>query len=241
MALRHVGVVDLPAHAAPGGLDHAAVHTASGRVYVAPTANDAVDVIDLPALKYAGSVGGLTQVAGALVTEAPDLVVTSNRGEDTIGVFAPSWESAVEKVGVGSRPNGLAYDARRGRLLVAHVGDAAIPASRTVSVVDVARRRLFCACDAGMLVELDADSGAIVAAEAIGGVPDVVFFNAALGRVYVAIGEPGIIEVVDVAPLRHRETVAAEAGAHALAFHPTRNVVCAFLPASHRAAVYTDS
>jgi DNA-binding beta-propeller fold protein YncE len=307
MSLRLLGFVDLPAHTGTGGFDHAAVHTASGRVYVAHTANDAVDVIDLPALKYVGSVGGLTAVAGALVAEAPDLVVTSNRGDDTIGIFSPSDESAVDKVGVGSRPNGLAYDARRGRLLVAHVGDAAIPASRTVSVVDVARRkriadlpvagrtrwtvfdphadafhvniadppqivvvaagdpiairrvvpiphagphgldidvtrrRLFCACDAGMLVEVDADSGAFVAAEAIRGVPDVVFFNAALGRIYVAIGEPGIIEVFDVAPLRRHETVVTEAGAHTLAFDPTRNVVCAFLPASHRAAVYVDS
>jgi DNA-binding beta-propeller fold protein YncE len=304
--LRHVGVVDLPPHIGDGGFDHAAVHTATGRVYVAHTANDAVDIIDLAAQKHVGSVHGLTAVAGALVAEAPDRVFTSNRGEDTVGIFTSADASAVEKVGVGSRPNGLAYDPRRGRLLVAHVGDAAIPASRTVSIVDVqrrrrivdlpvagrtrwtvfdpladvfhvniadppqivvvsagdpiavrrvvaipyagphgldidvARRRLFCACDAAVLVEVDADTGEIVAAQPIAGVPDVVFFNAALGRVYVAIGEPGVIEVFDTAPLRRHETVVTEAGAHTLAFDPVRNVVCAFLPASHRATVYED-
>lgn len=306
MPLRPIGVVDLPAHAGEGGFDHAAVHTASARVYVAHTANDAVDVIDLTAQKYVGSIAGLPAVAGALVTEAPDLVFTSNRGEDTVGIFSPANDSAIEKVKVGSRPNGLAYDPRRGRLLVAHVGDAAIPGSRTVSIVDVehrqriadlpvagrtrwavfdpvadafhvniadppqivvvgggdplairrivpvphagphgldidvTRRRLFCACDAGVLVELDADTGAIIAEELIAGVPDVVFFNAALGRVYVAIGEPGVIEVFDVSPLRRHETVATEAGAHTLAFDATRNIVGAFLPVSHRAALYVD-
>jgi DNA-binding beta-propeller fold protein YncE len=307
MPLQHVGFVDLPCHAGDGGFDHAAVHTASGRVYVAHTANDAVDVIDLSARKHVGSIGGLKAVAGALVTEAPDLLFTSNRGDDTVGVFTPADGTAVDKIGVGRRPNGLAYDPRRGRLLVAHVGDATIPASRTVSIVDVARRqriadvpvagrtrwtvydpiadafhvniadppqiivvgagepfavrrvvpiphagphgldidvsrrRLFCACDAGVLVEVDADDGAIVATQPIAGVPDVVFFNAQLDRLYVAIGEPGVIEVFDTAPLRPHETVVTEAGAHTLAFDPARNVVCAFLPATHRASVYLDS
>jgi hypothetical protein len=106
--------------------------------------------------------------------------------------------------------------------------------------IDVARRRLYCACDAGVLAEVDADSGAIVATASLAGVPDVVFFNPALGRLYVAIGEPGVIEVFDTAPLRRLETVTTEAGAHTLAFDPDRQLVLAFLPASHRAAVYAD-
>lgn len=44
----------------------------------------------------------------------------------------------------------------------------------------------------------------------------------------------------DTAPLRRREIVTTEAGAHTLSFDASRNVVCGFLPASHRAAVYED-
>ena len=106
--------------------------------------------------------------------------------------------------------------------------------------IDVARRRLYCACDDATLVEVDADTGEVVAAEAIAGTPDVVFFNAALGRLYMAIGEPGVIEVFDTAPLRRLETVTTEPGAHTLSFDAARNIVCAFLPATHRAAVYVD-
>jgi len=91
-----------------------------------------------------------------------------------------------------------------------------------------------------VLLEVEADSGRILATEPIAGVPDVVFFNRALRRLYVAIGDPGVIEVFDTAPLRRHETIVTEAGAHTLSFDATRNIVCAFLPASHRAAVYQD-
>jgi hypothetical protein len=99
---------------------------------------------------------------------------------------------------------------------------------------------LFCACDARVLLEVDADTGQILASEPITGVPDVVFFNAALSRLYVAIGDPGVIEVFDTTPLRRQEAVVTEPGAHTLSFDAARNIVCAFLPASHRAAVYED-
>ena len=45
MSLTHRGFVDLPPHAHAGGFDHAAVHEPTGRIYVAHTGNDAVDVI----------------------------------------------------------------------------------------------------------------------------------------------------------------------------------------------------
>jgi DNA-binding beta-propeller fold protein YncE len=305
MPLQHLGFIDLPPHVKDGGFDHAAVHEPTGRIYVAHTANDAVDVIDIETRKLVGSIGGLPAVAGALVAE-PDLVFTSNRGENTVGFFRAVDAPRVEKMPVGVRPNGLAHDGRRGRLLAAHVGDPAIPGSCTVSVVDVEgrkrvadipvagrtrwtvydpvadvfhvniadppqivavaagdpvgirrvvtiphagphgldidveRRRLFCACDAGVLLEVDADRGEVLATERIAGAPDVVFFNKALRRLYVAIGDPGVIEVFDTAPLRRHEIVVTEAGAHTLSFDARRDIVCAFLPGRHRAAVYRD-
>jgi DNA-binding beta-propeller fold protein YncE len=309
--LEHLGFVDLPPHAGAGGFDHAAVQGPTGLVYVAHTANDAVDVLDVERGTHVASIAGLTAVAGALTADDLGVVFTSNRGENTVGMFAAAdaataHAGAVAKVAVGIRPNGLAFSPRHARLLVAHVGDPAIAGSCTVSVVDVrtrtriadvrvagrtrwavydpvadvfhvnimdppqivvvgagdpvgirrvvpiahagphgldidvARRRLFCACDAGVLLEIDADSGVLVAAEAIAGVPDVVFFNPGLRRLYVAIGHPGVIEVFDTTPLRRHEVVRTEAGAHTLSFDGARQLVCAFLPETHRAAVYRD-
>src|SRR5262249_28035337 len=113
----------------------------NGRIYVAHTANDAVDIIDVEARKYLGSIGNLAGVAGALVASGQDLLLTSNRGENTVGVVRLDGVTTGHKVPVGGRPNGGAYDARRGRLLVAHVGVPSIPSSCSVSVVDVGARQ----------------------------------------------------------------------------------------------------
>src|SRR5471032_1728908 len=106
MTLQLVGHIALPEHKGKGGFDHAAVHAASGHVYVAHTANDAVDVFD--AEKYLFSMPDLPGVAGALVSDEANLIFSSNRAENTIGIFAPGRNPEVTKVKVGVGPNGLA-------------------------------------------------------------------------------------------------------------------------------------
>src|SRR6266702_5353477 len=142
MTLVHQTDVDLPAHRGPGGFDHAAVHRASTRLYVAHTANDALEVIDCTTDRYLHALPDLMGVAGALVSEEHNLIFTSNRGENTIGIFAPDAEADLVKVAVGIGPNGLAYDPGRHPLLAANVGDPKRPGSQTVSRVDVATRAL---------------------------------------------------------------------------------------------------
>jgi len=65
MALKHLGYVELPAHAKPGGFDHAAIHRRTSRIYVAHTANDSLDVIDGASDSYLRSIPNLAEVAGA--------------------------------------------------------------------------------------------------------------------------------------------------------------------------------
>jgi DNA-binding beta-propeller fold protein YncE len=306
MILEQIGEVLLPAHDKPGGFDHAAVHGRRGRLYVAHTANDGLDVIDCVTNTYLNSIPRLEGVAGALVSEEHDLVFTSNRAENTVGIFSPAHEEALVKVKVGLRPNGLAYDAGRRLLLAANVGDPAWPGLFSVSVVDASARvmiadvpvsgrtrwvvfyeetgwfyvnladppqiaiveaanpsfvartfavpvsgphgldldgatqRLFCACDGKTLVVLDSRSGAVLTQAELAGVPDVIFFNRQRQHLYVAIGDPGLIEVFETDQMRRLETVRTEAGAHTLGFDPSRNTVYAFLPSTHRALIYAD-
>jgi DNA-binding beta-propeller fold protein YncE len=306
MTLRLLGHIELPAHRSKGGFDHADIHARTDRLYVAHTANDALDVIDTARDRYLESIPELTGVAGALVSEERGLVFTSNRGEDTVSVFAPGKERDGFKITVGVKPNGLAFDPERGILIAANVGDAAIADSYSVSVVDVARRerigeikvpgrtrwaiydaarkmffvniaapalivaiaardptriakefeipaagphgldldpatgRLLCACDAGVLFAIHAASGRVVGDVALSGAPDVVFLHPQLKRLYVAIGDPGVIEVIDIGAMRREAAVASEAGAHTLALDRKRNKIYAFLPQSHRAAIFVD-
>lgn len=302
--LHLAGYVDLPAHRGKGGFDHAAVHAASGHVYVAHTANDAVDVFDPGSRRHLFSIPGLPGVAGALVSDEAGLVFSSNRAADTIGIFAPGPDPTVRIIDVGRGPNGLAYDPGRRLVLAANVGDPAVPGSHTLSMIDfahdarrteiavpgrtrwaifdpgpelfyvnisqpaeivvidprqrdrVARRiavprpgphgldvdgatgRLFCACDAGVLVTLDSRSGAVLDEQALSGVPDVVFFNRWRQYLYVAIGTPGVIDVFATSPMAKLATIETEAGAHTMALSPAGDRLYAFLPGTHRAAIY---
>jgi DNA-binding beta-propeller fold protein YncE len=302
MTLIPSGSVALPEHRSSGGFDHAAVHAASGRVYVAHTANDTVDVFD--DRQHLFSVPNLKAVAGTLVSEEADLVFSSNRGENTVAIFHPDPDSEVTKVKVGLGPNGLAYDPHHCLLLVANVGDATIPSSRTLTVVDVGDRavraeiqvpgrtrwavfdpeserfyvniadpaviavveakkpntiahtfsipaagphgldidhrtqRLFCACDAGRLVVLDTRTGKALDERELSGVPDVIFFNRHCGHLYVAVGDPGFIDVYDAASMDRLDRIRTEKGAHTLALAPAGDRLYAFLPETHRAVIY---
>src|SRR6266851_4450592 len=289
MALRLLGHIELPENRGKGGFDHADIHAPTDRLYVAHTSNDAIDVIDCAQDKYIESFAGFTAVAGALVSEARGLVFTSNRGEDTVSVFAPRAERDAYKIAVGVKPNGLAFDPTRGVLIAANVGDPAIAGSFTISVVDVGRKeriaeipvpgrtrwtvydpvrdmfyvniaspakivtidarnprtvrseldiaaagphgldidtasgRLFCACDAGVLFAIDAASGRALGEVDLSGAPDVIFLHPRTGLLYVAIGDPGVIDVIDTSRMRRVQTVNTEAGAHTLALDRKRS------------------
>jgi DNA-binding beta-propeller fold protein YncE len=107
--------------------------------------------------------------------------------------------------------------------------------------LDSATGRLLCACDAGVLIAIDTASGRVIGDVPLSGVPDVVFLHPQFGRLYVAVGDPGVIDVIDVGRMRTEEVVPTEAGAHTLALDQKRNKVYAFLPQSHRAAVFVDT
>ena len=107
MSLQPLGHIELPKHARPGGFDHAAVHRALGRLYVAHTANDALDVLDSINDRYLHSILELTGVAGALVSDEQNLIFTSNRGENTAGIFAPDDEAGLVRISVVSAQTDL--------------------------------------------------------------------------------------------------------------------------------------
>lgn len=106
--------------------------------------------------------------------------------------------------------------------------------------LDTKGRRLFCACDAGKLLTVELPSGNIVDSRDLRGAPDVVFFNPSRRHLYVAIGDPGVVDVFDTETMERIESVPTERGAHTIALDATSNNVYVFLPESHRAAVLED-
>jgi hypothetical protein len=100
--------------------------------------------------------------------------------------------------------------------------------------------RLFCAADEGALVVLDRDGGEILAKLPLPGEPDVVMHDAGLRRLYVAIGDPGVVCSVNTDTLEEIETIQTEAGAHTLGWDPEALCLYVFSPASCGATVYEE-
>jgi len=99
---------------------------------------------------------------------------------------------------------------------------------------------LFCAADGGELVVLET-SGAIRERLPLAGVPDVLMHDRDLGRAYVAIGTPGVVQSFDTSALRPLETVPTEEGAHTIGWDPRRKELWAFAPRSSAALVFGDA
>ena len=301
MSLVRVGFVPIPPGTKPG-FDHADVWHSGRRMYVAHTGADRVDVIDCEGRRFVRSVVDLPGVAGVLIDQEHDLLMTSDRGAARVSIFRCSDEELLGRVAVGPHPNGLAFDRRRRRLYAFNLGDplgerctasvvdldsmevvaelslpgrprwalydderdrvyANIRAPAQIVVIDGNRAvverafpvpsdgphglwldggRLYCAADGGALVVLDRDSGAVVASLPLPGVPDVVMHDADLRRLYVAIGEPGLVCSFATDRLEHVETVETEAGAHTTGWDPVARCLYVFCPGSGGAAVYEE-
>ena len=69
----------------------------------------------------------------------------------------------------------------------------------------------------------------------------MIFFNPALKHLYVAVGDPGVIDLFETDTLERLEVVLTGKGAHTLGFDARRNKLYAFLPETHQALVFADA
>ena len=161
----------------------------------------------------------------------------------------------IETIPLPGRPRWAAFDPAVGAVFVCIREPAQVLAINTGSLaidraIDVPAAgphglwadgdRLYCAADASTLIVLNRDTGEVQASLALPGSPDVVMHDQGLRRLYIAIGDPGVITVADTAKLEIVETVPTEAGAHTIGLDPVSHSVYAFLPASQGAAIFQD-
>ena len=293
-----IGSIDLPPHPS-GGFDHGDVHVATGRVFVAHTAVGTIEVIDGGRGVHTGTIPGCPEASGVLCAQEEQVVFAAARGAGKVLVIEAASGGVMGELAVGAKPNGLAWDPRRKRLLVADVHDfharlvdpaagsvvmdtelpgrprwcvydrsaerflvnirepacVAVLAAETAAVearwpvpaagphgldLDVDRRRVLVACDEGRVVALDMGTGGELASVAIAGEPDAIWHNPDRSRLYVAIGHPGVVDVVDTGEMALAQECPTEAGAHTTAFDRARQRLYVFLPQSGRAAVYQE-
>jgi DNA-binding beta-propeller fold protein YncE len=296
MSLAIRQTIDVPPHEA-GAFDHADIHPASGRVFVAHTAFGQVEILDGVEGRHERTLPGCPEASGVLYAPEVDWMFAAARDTGTILVLEAASGDLVRTVAAGARPNGLAWDPGRRQLLVADVqdnrarivdpaagnivattqlpgrprwcvydrrgdrfwvnirepavvvalaaGTGALSTSVPVAAagphglaVDEEATRLYVACDGGDLIVLDLTSGALLARVPIAGEPDVVWLNSRRKRLYVAIGKPGILQVVDLQQLRIAEEIHSDEGAKTFAFDEQRQRLYLFLPRRCQAVVY---
>ncbi|HYM70825.1 MAG TPA: YncE family protein [bacterium] len=163
----------------------------------------------------------------------------------------------VRETELPGRPRWCAYDPGADRFLV-NIREPACVALLTAGTLDRAGRwavsaagphgldldlagaRAFVACDGGRVSILDLNNGREIGSVEIAGEPDAIWYNPARARLYVAIGRPGMIDVLDTLGVTRVEQVITEEGAHTTAFDPIRQLLYAFLPRSCSTAVYVE-
>jgi DNA-binding beta-propeller fold protein YncE len=301
MTLVRSGFIPIPS-GERAGFDHADVYRPARRLYVAHTGADRVAVLDCESPSLLRSLPDLPGVAGVVIDEPRDLLMTSDRDAARVSVFRCSDEQLLGRVAVGPHPNGLAYDRVRHRLYAFNLGQplgegctASVVGLESMGVVaeialpgrprwaaydaagdlvyvnildpavilriDPARNviagsidvpvagphglwvdgpRLYCAADGRALVVLDRESGRVEASLPLPGAPDVVWHDAEAQKLYVAVGDPGSVTVVDTVALMITESVPTEQGAHTLSWDSARKTLYVFCPGSGGAALYVD-
>jgi DNA-binding beta-propeller fold protein YncE len=305
MALVQAGFIPIPQGSQPG-FDHADVFRppapGTSRLYVAHTGADCIDVIDCATQTHLRALTGLPGVAGVLIDSEHDLLFSSDRGCARVSIFRCSDERLLGQVGVGQRPNGLAYDPGRRHLYVFNIGDppgqnctasvAAVDDLEVISTIPLSGRPrwaiydaatdrvfaniqqpaeivvvdaktmqligslpvpaagphglaldgdwLYCAADSGELVALHKETGSVRGVVKLLGEPDVIMRDQRLARLYVAVGDPGVVHVVDERTVQMLDTVTTQAGAHTIGWDPDGRTLYAFLPVSNGAAILVD-
>jgi DNA-binding beta-propeller fold protein YncE len=291
------GSINLPPRPA-GKFDHGDVYLPTGRVFVANTAAGTVEVIDGESFQHVATLPNCPEASGVLCAQDDGLVFAAGRAAGKLLVIDAISLAMLQEIAVGARPNGLAWDARRKRLLVAdiqdniarlvdpHAGsilaDVVLPGRPRWAVyhraadhflvnirepacvtsleattgalvgcypissvgphgldLDQQGQRAFVACDGGTVIALDLAIGREQAHIHISGAPDVIWYNHQLARLYVAIAEPWVIEVINIATMTVDKRIETEAGAHTTAYDARRQRLYVFLP-SCRVIVYEE-
>ena len=211
--LKAVGVIEIPASKG-SDFDHGAYDAKSGRLFVAHTGRDCVEVIDHAGGRHIATLPGFSEAAGVVAEDGHVLV--TNRGAASLAWVDAHSLKTRQVFDTGARPNGVAIFARRGLAAVACIGDDTRgPELQTINLDDGARyaidlpgRPRWCVTDAaGERLFLAIRDPSMVLVARLPKLNDVQHWNLptdgahgmdidhASGRLYVACDGGALIEL----------------------------------------------
>src|SRR5262245_15559041 len=176
MTLVRSGFIPIPG-GERAGFDHADVYVPARRMYVARARADGVALCESTERSFLRSLPALPCVAGVLIDEERDLLMTSDRGAARVSIFRCSDEELLGRVLVGPHPNGLAFDRARNRLYAFNLGEP-LGVGCTASVVEL-------------------ESMAVITEVSLPGRPRWAVHDPESDLVYVNIRDPALILRID--------------------------------------------
>jgi DNA-binding beta-propeller fold protein YncE len=222
-----------------------------GRVYVSVTGDHQVAVVDVKTLQTLARVGPVTYPDGLAYAPAVGRIFVSDEHGKADAVIDVHTNTLVTSIALGGEAGNTVYDSGSGQIFVAvHEPSELVaidPASARIVAryplpgakephgvsLDVRQRLAFVAGqDSGTLTVLDLTTKEILATHPVGERPDVLAFDAGLGRLYVS-AESGTVTVFQehgkelltegqmVMPYAH--TVCVDPATH-LVYFPLENV-----------------
>ena len=112
-----------------GGLDHLAIDAKRGRLFVANTVNDSLDVVDLRAGKLLKQVPGQGRIRGIDYSPDVDRVFVGNGTGGVCNTFDGESYELIKSVPLGDDADNVRYSSRAQRIYVVH-------ADKELSVID---------------------------------------------------------------------------------------------------------
>jgi YVTN family beta-propeller protein len=218
------------------------------RIFVAASGSHDVAVIDADTLKVITHVGQLGFPDGLAYAPASQQVFVSDESGGGELVIDATTNTVVTTIAIGGQAGNTHYDPGSGCILVtvqdhdqlaviAPTADRLVaqygldPACQTPHgfLIDAPRRLAFVACaDTATLLLIDLPTMAVRATYPVGDDPDVLAFDPAWRRLYVA-AESGVVSIFDEQSGRLQPVGAYRAAhAHTIAVDPTTHVV--YLP-----------
>ena len=122
MPLKAIGTIEIP-HSVGSMFDHGALDLMTGRVFVAHTSRNCIQVIDQSTGRHLATVEGFPEPAGVVAEDGQVLI--TNRGAASLAWITAGTLATRAVIDTGARPNGVALVARSRLALVACIGDQA--------------------------------------------------------------------------------------------------------------------
>jgi DNA-binding beta-propeller fold protein YncE len=197
----------------PGGTHGVAISAATGRGYTDDGGTGTIVSFDLATLKVTGRVAGERDADGMVLEPATGLLFVVDADPGHLTVVDPKAGAVVATIDAGAALEFLVADGE-GKVYVNGEANGEIvrvdartrrvdarwpmPGCRSPHglAIDRANRRLFSSCANGVLIVMDATSGAVVASLVIGQGTDAAAYDPRRHLVYSSNGRDGTITVI---------------------------------------------